>query len=178
MGTKKRTDENETVKNRADEDGTEEFFKAFLNALNGKDDRTGASETRLKRPKNNKSKSESRTTQKTRTPKTGAQSVIELGYGPINMKYDTSNPRGLWDKIRKGEVSEIYLGDGVGSTYVKNPKPWDNAMGAAKARENGTAVFANPNTHKKEDDDSQFSEFLKGFGGDGSTKRRVKGGHF
>lgn len=175
MGAKKRTNEDEAVKKRTDEEESEEFFKAFLNALNGKDNRTGASDATSK---NNKSKSESRTTPKPNSPKTGAQSVIELGYGPINMKYDTSNPRGLWDKIRKGEVSEIYLGDGVGSTYVKNPKPWEYAMGAAKARENGTAVFANPNAHKKEDDDSQFSEFLKGFGSDGSTKRRVKGGRF
>ena len=182
-----------TVKKRNDDDDFEEFFEAFR----GKEKSTGVSNATMKKPKTNEGEKESRTTQKSVNPKTGPQSVIELGYGPISMEYDANNPKGLWDKVRKGEVSEIYIGDAAGSTFVKNPtKPWDYTTGSAKAMENGRTVFANPNA-KKEDDDTQFLEFLKGFGGesmfdrkkkktagdyatrsDGLTKKGGRGGHF
>lgn len=121
-------------------------------------------------------------------PVSGTQSVIDLGYGPISMEYDPNEPKGLWKKIKDGEVTEVYHGDGKGSTYHKNPtKPWDYAMGAAKAREQGTAVFANPkgqketakNTRKSESDttvtksggvreanDTEYGAFLSSLLGD------------
>lgn len=96
-----------------------------------------------------KTKAEKKVSKKNKRPAVGQESVLNLGYGPINMDYDIKNPKGLWEKVRNGEVQETYLGDGVGSMYTKTPKPWDAAKNAAKAREQGIVVMANPKAKKQ-----------------------------
>lgn len=136
----------------------------------------------------------SKTTQKLPKPPVNEKSVLALGYGPLNMDYDIQDPKGLWEKVRNGEVYETYLGDGVGSIYTRStPRPGDENP-TVKAMKQGTAVMANPNARKTTstaknpaDDitvtksggrrsatDSELAAFLKAFFGDREETEAAK----
>ena len=96
-----------------------------------------------------------KSTKKLPKPPVNEKSVLALGYGPISMDWD--NPDGLWGEVRKGNVSETYLGDGVGSIYTKNTPRAGDENPTIKAMKQGTVAMANPkakkqSTKKTEDD--------------------------
>lgn len=137
-----------------------------------------------------------KSTKKLPKPPVNQKSVLALGYGPISTDWD--NPDGLWGKVRKGEVSETYLGDDIGSIYTRNTPRAGDENPTIKAMKQGTVVMANPRakkqstkkTKKTEDDtivtrsgrkrtatDAEQKSFIKALFGDreetGAAKKKT-----
>ena len=90
-----------------------------------------------------------KSTKKLPKPPVNQKSVLALGYGPLNTDYGIKDPKGLWEKIRKGEVSETYLGDDIGSIYTRNTPRAGDENPTIKAMKQGTVVMANPRAKKQ-----------------------------
>lgn len=74
---------------------------------------------------------------------TGMQSIIDLGYGPINKE-------GLADKVESGEVVMVPTENGVKYQNAATTQ-WDKINATTEAVKNQNAVFANAEANKKEE---------------------------